>query len=193
MTIVIYYVDIVDKGKIMVSRIAFRNDVNKYWTDIIEYVEAYTGLTGTGQDPSIAQANILRVVPKFGEVVRLVYNPIAASDVTTGLQGLVSGLFEAVALIENQIPTDALTARVAGNVIVNLASTLETLNPDWSKPVITEIFTNIWTGWLNHANAKLTNDMPKMMEAYKLSSDNAMSFAQAFITGVEKQYNPIFF
>ncbi len=188
-----YYVGIEDKGKIMVSRVAFRNDVNKYWTDLTDYVEAYTGLTGTGQDPSIAQANIIRVVPKFGEVVRLVYNPIASYDVVSSLEGLISGLFEAVALIENNVPTDNLTTRVAGNVIDRLTNTLQTLNPDWAKEAVTQIFVNIWTGWLDHAKAKLAGDNAKMMESYKLSSDNAMAFAQAFISGVEKQYNPIFF
>jgi len=177
----------------MISRTAFRNDVNKYWTDLIDYVEAYTSLTSTGQDPSIAQANIIRVTPKFGELVRVIYNPIASYDIVTALEGMISGLFEAVALIENDIPTTALTTRVAGNVIDRLTTTLEALNPDWPKAVTTTIFVNIWTGWLDHAQAKKAGDNTKMMEAYKLASDNAMAFAQAFITGVEKQYNPIFF
>ena len=101
----------------MVSRITFRNSVNQALMDLSDYIEAYTSLTGTGNDPSIAQANILRTLPNFGFQVRQVYNITAANDITDLLKGLVAGLFEAVALIENNISTDALTARVAGNVI----------------------------------------------------------------------------
>jgi len=190
---VTYYVGIKDKGKIMVSRIAFRNQVNQSLTELTDYAKTFTSLTGTGQDPSIAQANLMRISPRFAEAVRLVYNPIASYDIATSIQGLIAGLFEAVTLIENNIPTDNLTTRVASNVIDRLTTTLVTLNPEWTKAVTTPIFVDIWNGWLNHAKAKKANDAVKMIEAEKLFSDNTMAFAQAFITGVEKQYNPIFF
>jgi hypothetical protein len=192
-TIVIYCVGIEDKGKIMISRIKFRNDVNKYWTELCEYVESYTALTGTGQDPSSAQANILRKVAKIGDIVKPVYGPMFAYDITSNMQAMVSGLFEAVALIENDIETDALTTRVAGNVIANLTQKLAAANSAWPSEVTTPIFVNIWNGWLDQAKAKKANNVQGYMEAKNLSMNNAIAFADAFVNGTIQIFESMFF
>lgn len=177
----------------MLSRIKFRNDVNNYWTELSEYVESYTALTGTGQDPSVAQANILRKVAKIGDIVKPVYGPIFAYDITSSMQAMVSGLFEAVALIENDIETDALTTRVASNVIANLTSKLAAANSAWPPEVTTSIFVNIWNGWLDQAKSKKANNVQGYMDAKNLSMNNALGFAEAFVNGTIQAYESMFF
>jgi hypothetical protein len=177
----------------MISRIKFRNDVSKYWTDLSDYVAAYTALTGTGVDPSQAQANILRVAPKFGELVKLLYGPLVAYDVTSYIQGMISGLFEAVALIENNVETTELTNRVASNVIANLTQQLNSLNSDWQTSVTVPIFTAIWTAWLDQAKNKLENNTEGYLNAKILASNNCLAFAEAFSDSAIKQFGSIFY
>lgn len=177
----------------MISRIKFRNEINKYWTELSEYVESYTSLTGTGQDPSTAQANILRVVAKIGDMVKPIYGPIFAYDITSNMQAMVSGLFEAVALIENDVATDDLTTRITTNVINNLTSKLAAANSAWPTTITTPIFTNIWTGWLDQAKSKKANNVQGYMDAKNLAMNNSMIFAEAFVNGTIQAYESIFY
>jgi len=190
---VIYYVGIKDKGKIMISQILFRKNSSKYWNMLNENIAELTALTGTEQDLAPAQSKILNMVRGFGDLVRQVYGATAEMNVDIGIQGMISGLFEAIALIENNVDTSNLTNRVATNTIAKLCSDLNSLNSDWSTSVTTPIFVNMWTAWLAQASAKLNDDQPAFDQAKETAIANGSAFSDAFVNGVIKQYNPIFF
>jgi hypothetical protein len=177
----------------MISKIKFRNDVNNFWTDLNDYVSDYTSLTGTGQDPSMVQAKLMDMSDEFGDIVKRPYGPTAGNDITNYISGLISGLFEAVALIENEVDTANLTTRVATNVIGGLTQKLQMLNGDWPTSVTTPIFVNIWTAWLDQARAQLAGDITAFAQAEQTAMANSTGFAEAFVGGVFKQYSPIFY
>jgi hypothetical protein len=178
---------------IMISKIKFRNDVNNFWTALNDYVSDYTSLTGTGQNPLMIQANLMDMSDEFGDIVKRPYGPTAGNDITNYISGLIGGLFEAVALIENGVDTTNLTTRVATNVIGGLTQKLQTLNGDWDPSVTTPIFVNIWTAWLDQARAQLAADISAFAQAEQTAMSNSTAFAEAFVDGVFKQYNPIFY
>lgn len=188
-----YYVGTKDKGKKMISKIQFKNGVERYWIDIPDYVSSYTSLTGTGQDPSSAQANLLRLASGFGFYVRQVYGPVIETEINNYIQALIAGLFEAVALVSYGVDTNDLTNRVATNVITPLATKLSTLNSDWPANVVSSLFVNMWNSWINQAKAAKINDIGAFQLAENSSIESASTFSNAFIQGVFKQYPPLFF
>ncbi|NBR62430.1 hypothetical protein EB118_13405 [bacterium] len=177
----------------MISKIKFRNDVNNFWTELNDYVSDYTSFTGTGQDPSMVQAKLMDMSDEFGDIAKRPYGPTAGNDITNYISGLISGLFEAVALIENNVDTANLTTRVATNVIGGLTQKLQTMNTDWDPAVTTPIFVNIWTAWLDQARAQLAGDITAFAAAEQAAMANSTGFAEAFVNGVFSQYSPIFF
>ncbi len=193
MITVTYYVGIEDKGKNMISQTLFRKNSGKYWNILNENISELTALTGTGQDFAPAQSKILNMVRGFGDLVRQVYGATAEMEVDTGIQGMIAGLFEAIALIENEVDTANLTNRVASNTIANLCNSLNSLNSNWSPSITTPIFVNMWTAWLAQATAKLNNDQTAFDQAKETAKGNGSAFSDAFVTGVIQQYAPIFF
>ena len=193
MTTVIYYVDINDKGKIMISQILFRKTAGKYWNKLNENISDLTKLTGTEEDKAPAQASILEMVRDFGALVRQVYGANAENDFDQAIQGMVAGLFEAIALIENEVDTAKLTTRVATNVIPKLSEKLASLNPDWTSSVTSPIFVGLWTAWLDQAKFALAKDIVEYDSACANAKSKGTTFADAFVNGVVAQYSPIFF
>lgn len=193
MTIVIYYVDINDKGKIMISTITFRNNVNKFWYDWVDWIEDYTSLTGGGENTSILFFQINRSILRFYEEVKSVYGRTAADRISTCILGMFEGLSQAKALIENGIDPQPITDRVKTTCIDVLATVLSNLNSEWSREVITPIFLNIWNAWLDHSRAILANDIVAADAEESKALLNSLAFADAFVNGAIKQYNPIFF
>lgn len=177
----------------MISQILFRKNSAKYWYKLNENIAELTALTGTGQDLAPAQSKILNMVRDFGALVRQVYGATAEMEIDTGIQGMIAGLFEAVALIENKVDTASLTNRVASNTIANLCDKLYDLNPSWSTAVTTPIFVNMWTAWLAQASAKFKNDQTTYNQAVETAKGNGSTFSDAFVSGVISQYSPIFF
>ena len=177
----------------MISKINYNNSVTRNLTDIAEYSSDYTYFTGTGVDPTMAQANLLRLAPKFPYNVREVYGPNAEMEVQNYLLGLLAGLFQAVTLIENGASTKDLTTGVKANVIDKFAQYLESVNIDWKKEVVASIFTNIWTAWLEQAQARKNKDEAAFSLADSKCMENILTFADAYLAGVYKQYSPVFF
>ena len=193
MITVTYYVGIEDKGKNMISTINFRNNVNRFWTDYIDWVEDYTSLTGTGQDSSDLYWQIIRYLSVFYNEVRSVYGRTAAEDVTKCIAAMFEGLTQAKILIENDIDPAPVTERVATEVIGKLATTLAGLNPEWKPEVVTPLFVNMWQAWLDHCRATLANNIEDADAAETKAMLSALAFSDAFINGAIKQYSPIFF
>jgi len=177
----------------MISQILFRKNSAKYWNKLNENIAELTALTGTGQDLAPEQSKILNMVRDFGALVRQVYGATAEMEIDTGIQGMISGLFEAMALIENKVDTASLTNRVATNTIANLCTRLSELNSNWSTAVTTPIFVNMWTAWLAQASAKFKNDQATYNQAVDTAKANGSGFSDAFVNGVISQYSPIFF
>jgi hypothetical protein len=177
----------------MISKIQFRIFVTTNWTDFTDYVSDYTYLTGTNMDPSVVQSNIIKVIPKFGYSIRQVYGPTAENAITSDYNGLVAGLFEAVALIENNVETTNLTTRVATNVIDRFSKTMNSLNSDWPIDTLTTLYVDTWTSWLEQAVAKKNNDEIAFSAAETKAINLTNEFIDVYVNGVIKQYQPIFF
>lgn len=177
----------------MISQILFRKNSAKYWYKLNENIAELTALTGTGEDLAPAQSKILNMVRDFGALVRQVYGATAEMEVDTGIQGMIAGLFEAIALIENKVDTANLTNRVASNTITNLCNKLNELNTSWNTAVTIPIFVNMWTAWLAQSTAKLDKDQTTFDQAVDTAKANGSSFSDAFVSGVISQYSPIFF
>jgi hypothetical protein len=177
----------------MISTITFRNNVNNFWYNWCDWIEDYTSLTGTSSDTSELYWKITRSIQDFYDPVKSAYGKMAAENVCRYLLGMFEGLVQAKTLIENNVDPQVITDRVAPNVVGGLVTTLSSLNSDWTSEVLTPVFVNIWTAWLEHCTATLASDMTAADAAESKALINSLAFADAFVNGTIKQYNPIFF
>ena len=177
----------------MISQILFRKTAGKYWNTLNENISELTKITGTDEDKAPSQSKILEMVRDFGALVRQVYGASAESEFDQAIQGMIAGLFEAIALIENDISTENLTTRIATNVIPKLTDKLVSLNSNWKPSITGPIFVSLWNSWLDQANFTKAEDIVKYDDACARAKSQGSTFADAFVNGVVSQYSPIFF
>lgn len=177
----------------MINTITFRNNVNRFWTDYIDWIEDYTSLTGSGQDNNTLFWQIIRNYLGFYNEVRGVYGRTAAEEIITYISAMFEGLVQAKTAIENDIDPIAITDRVSNQVIGKLATVLEGLNPEWKPEVVSPLFSNMWEAWIAHCKATLAKDIVAADAAESKAAINGLAFADAFVNGAIKQYSPIFF
>lgn len=177
----------------MINTINFRNNVIRFWTDYVEWINDYTSLTGSGQDTSLINWFITRYVNNFYNDVREIYGRTNAEAVGMYISGIYEGLTQAKVLIENKGDIKPLTEKISGIVINRLCVTLQDMNPEWKVEITTPLFNNIWEAWTDHCKASLSKDITAADAAESKAMLNALAFADAFINGAIKQYTPIFF
>ena len=192
MTIAIYYVGIKDKEKNMINKFRFKDMLFDYWDTLNWRILDLTKKAGSGQDVSSYQYNIMQFVNKFGDLIRPIYGSDNRDLINIGMNGLMAGLFQAIALLENGTEPEELSTRIVDGPISQLDAILSSLNPDWGGGVVTQVFTSLWNNWLDEVRGQLANDVVKANDAFKESKSTTNSFVEVFFNGVVSQF-PNFF
>lgn len=176
----------------MINKFRFKDMLFDYWDTLNWRVFDLAKKTGSGEDVSSYQYNIMQFVNKFGDLIRPIYGSDNRDLINIAMNGLLSGYFQAITLLENNVDTEELSTRIVNGPISQLDSIFSSLNPDWSGGIVAQVFTSLWNSWLNEARNSMALDIEKANNAFKDSKDTTESFVEVFFNGVTRQF-PNFF